>query len=104
MPDLQAGERQRSVSDSDLIRDLEAFLARAAAADLEPDLGPGLFVRAAFHASSPTSWQELANGLRDLCSRALEADEATAVAFWRLLLELAALNARRIPGERPPWL
>jgi hypothetical protein len=51
-----------------------------------------------------TGWQGFAWELRNLCRRVLtEADEQSAIAFWELLIEVAALTARRIPGERPPW-
>jgi hypothetical protein len=84
----------------DLLHELEALLARAA--DGTPPAEP---------ASPPlehepetplavTPWQAYALELRDLCRRVLEeADERTAQAFWRFLVETAARHGRRAGGS-----
>jgi hypothetical protein len=92
-----SGELDRDLA-AELIAELEALLERAAGeapakrASAPPARAP---------IAGATSWQEYASELRDLCQRVLEeADEETARAFWRFLLEVAARHGRRAGGWR----
>jgi hypothetical protein len=81
------------VSERDLLAELQALLAGGLRFEREP-----LTFLAAEHATQ-TPLQRYANELRDLSQRVLEeADEKTARAFWRILIETAARHGRRAGG------
>ena len=83
----------------DLVAELEALLAAAAAFTVPPPAEPLDVEQRTIRAAAETDLQHFANALAALCQRVIdEADEATARAFWRFLINTAAKHGRRAGG------